>query len=94
MSELFEYIAGVLGCAIIIAIPGIPIWQAYNYLRYGVWEEISCLTILEYFDVKSDWVAEPNTWLGMHSVLEWTHGSALAIILGIFWILMATQAYK
>ena len=94
MNELFEYIAGALGCVIFLAIPGIPIWQAYNYLRYGIWEEVSCLTILEYFNIRADWVAEPDTWLGLHSILDWAHGSVLAIILALFWAFMATQVYE
>ena len=49
---------------------------------------------MEYFDVKSDWVASPDTWVGLHYILEWTHGIVLAIILGIFWTLVVNKTYK
>ena len=67
LGGLFEVFAGVLGLS---ATAGgiVFVWQIFGFLRFGVWESMSVITMLAYFG--SSWAAFPINWLGVHSILN------------------------
>ena len=73
------------GC--IVAALGIPAWQAYEWLRDGIWHPVSLIDVLQVLasffaaagttpsDFQS-WLHSPGTWLGLHKLLSVLHPSA------------------
>ena len=70
-SQSLAEIAGqAVGLTILIG-PGILVWQAYVWLRYGHWQPIVIRDAFAYFDVGIPYIK----WVGVQrmvdSVLEW-----------------------
>jgi hypothetical protein len=44
-------------------------YQAYKYLRYGVWPEFALAYLVQYGpDWFTSWVYSPTSWLGLHEL--------------------------
>jgi hypothetical protein len=69
---------GILICCLPVPILG---WQAYGYLRHGVWQPISTIDALRYMNMK--WAISPTDWLGLYRFLDWMPLSLLSLITGV-----------
>ena len=47
---------------------GVLGWQAYGYLRFGVWTPISIITVLEWMQIQ--WAYSPTDWVGLHNIFQ------------------------
>lgn len=74
-----------VGACMLTAV-AIPAWQAYAWLRYGVWHPVSIvdgLRVLASFfaaaglDVSGfqSWLEAPGSWFGLHKLLSMLHAS-------------------
>jgi hypothetical protein len=65
-------LAGLIGGLLIAAGAlvgiGMVAWQAYWYLRDGLWEALSLITALQWLGVR--WASAPMGWYGLHKVLD------------------------
>jgi len=52
-------------------------WQFFHYLQIGIWQAISILDIMYWVDFRTDWIVNPQSWIGLHEVFGWLHGSIL-----------------
>ena len=64
-------------------------WQAYNYLRHGVWQPISLIDALRYANMK--WAIAPTDWIGLYRFLDWI---PLAMLLTATGLGIAFVAYS
>jgi hypothetical protein len=78
-----ETIGGYFG----VAAPSILIWQAYYYLRHGVWQPISLIDALRYVNMK--WAISPSDWIGLYHFLDWIPLSLLLLITGFSFAFVA-----
>ena len=53
----------------ILAAIGLLGWTAYTWLQSGRWEPLRSEHLGLMFD--QDWLAQPTTWVGVHSVVTW-----------------------
>lgn len=66
-------LATVLVAALAVAMMTPAVQFAY-YLYSGNWYPVSCLQPLIWAD--SVWAQDPQSWLGVHSIMNWMHLSA------------------
>ena len=74
MIELYRTCSEVLAAAIIGLIWAAiltPVGQAAYYLYSGIWYPMSCLQPLVW--AGSLWAEDPQSWLGVHSIMSWMH---------------------
>ncbi len=72
--ETVLYLAGILVGVAILAI------QIYFWLKTGEWSSFSILDVFLYFGfIEERWYFTPDNWNGLHSVMDWLHGS-IAIV--------------
>jgi hypothetical protein len=74
--------SNIIGGALIL-IAGLIIfgWQIYQYLRYGIWNSVSIITLLA--AMKYQWASNPTDWMGLHYVLTIAPLSGTLIIIGL-----------
>ena len=88
----------ILGFIFLIICPAIFIWRICIFLYYGVWVKISVISALikiqgvTGFEI-SEWVSRPESWIGIHKILDNIHVEIAAIALatlmgGIFFLSM------
>lgn len=63
-------------------------YQAYTYLYSGSWTSISVvdgLIAVSWGDPSlfNEWLRQPNTWIGLHNILNWVPSSVALIGFGI-----------
>jgi hypothetical protein len=65
---------------------GILIWQAYQFLRIGLWNPISFTTLLSFIGIPefASWATYPTDWVGFHKVLSHIPASLLLMVIGFF----------
>ena len=56
-------------------------WQAYYYLRHGIWQPLSFIDALRYVNMK--WAISPSDWIGLYHFLDWIPLSLLLLITGV-----------
>ena len=54
---------------------GILGWQIVDYLQSGTWSSFSILSVMDLIGLSPEWVVQPQSWLGLHNVFDWFHGS-------------------
>lgn len=57
--------------------------QVVNFLYHGSWEPVSLITGLQWLGANSEWLQSPNSWVGLHSVLEFIPLSLTFLITGL-----------
>ena len=62
----------------LIAAIGVVAWQALNWMRTDEWQSLTVLTGLASFDVL--WATEPDSWLGIHKLLQ-----HVPLSMAVFW---------
>lgn len=69
---------------------GVWLYQAYFYLRWGLWFDGSLISAIGYLGtVRNDlptilWVRDPGSWLGLHGVLGWIPTALITFFIGLF----------
>jgi hypothetical protein len=63
-------------------------WQVYGYLRFGVWPQVSVITLLGWLNVP--WANYPTDWRGVHILLMKT---PLFVVLFLFGAFSIRQSY-
>jgi len=63
----------ILGILVIISALAVPAVQIYMYLRSGDWQSWSVITPLSWAGL--GWAVNPQSWYGLHQVLDWVHVS-------------------
>jgi len=71
-----------------LALVGSLGYQAYLYLKHGVWFGLSVADVLHWIGaIKQDWYAYPKDWIGVHKVLSFLNAGfstfALCWVLGL-----------
>lgn len=83
--QILPGIAGVVGGLIVLG------WQIYTWLYSGIWISPSAYVVLvEIFGPPSsfDWLATPESWLGLHRLLFWCVVQLYTMHLGWFFVLV------
>jgi hypothetical protein len=71
---------------------GILFYQGSKFLQIGVWQSVSVIDALRYFG--SEWAHSPNTWLGVHKILDFLPMSIGGLILGFLPLILAVLIAK
>src|SRR5882724_9925922 len=54
------------GLTILVA-PGILVWQAFQWLKTGVWIALPLSTLMDYFEIH----VSAGKWVGMQKIVDW-----------------------
>jgi hypothetical protein len=74
-KELLDLI-GPLFMGVALVTPVVILgWQLVDYLQSGTWAAFSILSIMNFIGLNPEWVVQPQSWLGLHKVFDWLHGS-------------------
>ncbi|WP_095085116.1 hypothetical protein [Mesorhizobium sophorae] len=76
----------VLGWVFILGALAILGLQTVWFLQTGEWTPLSAMNLMQHFfePEKSPWVFNPQSWIGLHRILEWLPSSFVAFFLGLF----------
>jgi hypothetical protein len=66
-----------IGCAILIVFSGFGVlgYQSALWLQEGVWTELPLSSVFNYFfdgAVLQEWINNPQSWLGLHKIIDWS----------------------
>lgn len=68
----------------------IPAWQAYTWLRYGVWPALPLLTAWSWLG----WQLPATTWVGVQSILVWTFNQATSLFVFLAGVMMGLSGVR
>ena len=68
MSFENDSIGSIVLTLLLIGGLGVLGWQAYEYLRFGIWMPVSIITALEWMEIQ--WAYFPTDWAGLHKLLK------------------------
>ena len=74
MCSQWIFLAGVISPLPILA------WQFWKYLNSGIWVQISILDFLDNFGLLTQWIVQPESWIGMHDILAYLHGGVASLL--------------
>lgn len=72
----------IFGGAVFLSGFGVVIYQAYIYLKNGLWHPISSIDALVLLEV--EWAISPSDWFGIWKILNQIPLSILVIIFSLF----------
>ena len=87
-EQLKQGVSTFIGLLTLAPAFGILFFPIMNYLIDARWRPLSVVDALRWLDV--DWAGYPQSWLGLHRVLEWAPLSLSWFVVGlavfILWI--------
>jgi hypothetical protein len=88
----FLVVAAIALLGLGIAFAGILIlgFQCYSWLQSGSWIQISAVDVISAI-YSSEWLSSPDTWLGVHKILQSLPGWILPIPIGLVIFFTALQ---
>jgi len=85
--QVFEGLIGMalVLCAAALFFAGPAIWayQAYTWMRSGVWHSLSVVDGLVIVGVELDWLYRPVDFIGVHKALEMAPASLVLMLLAL-----------
>lgn len=90
-SAAETFFKGAVGLVFVLAGFAVLGLQAYWYLKFGAWTPMSLIDVARWViaDVAQpneiqSWIMYPETWTGLHKILNWIPLSAVLIAFGYF----------